>query len=84
MSKFRVVIYAQALVFEKTGMMIQEQAQINGLIIPRTVEHENEYECAQVATAFNGNAISETDLAERLRQLTVAVRKSMIDKGLVR
>lgn len=83
MSKCRVVIYAQAMVFQKTGRVVQETVNVAGMIVPQQVEEEQEFECEQIATEFKGTSISEKDLTERLRQISAGVRKSMIDKGLV-
>jgi len=83
MSKCRTQINAQCSVYEKTGRMIKEQAITSGLVIPREIEEEKEHECKQVAFGFKGTSIGEKELDAALNDLSKAIKKTMMDKGLV-
>lgn len=84
MSKYRVQVNAMATVHMKTGRTITEQGSTGaGLIIPRLVDEEQEYDCKMVAFGFGGTQIKESDLEEHLKQLMAGLKKTMRDKGLV-
>lgn len=83
MSKYRIQINAQATVYEKTGRMVTEQANISGMIIPQQVAEEKEYECTQYAVAFTGTQLKENEVDEKLKQLCAGVKKTMLDRGLI-
>ena len=63
--------------------MVTESTTVGGIIIPNQVEEEREYECKQLAVAFDGVRITERELNEKLKQLSEGIRQSMIEKGLV-
>jgi hypothetical protein len=84
MSKYRVQVNAQATVYEKTGRMVNETVNVSGLIIPKQVEEEREYECKQLAVKFSGTQIDETTLDESLKQLMYGIKQTMVEKGLIK
>ena len=83
MSKYRIQVNAQATVYEKTGRKIMDQTSVAGLIIPQQIEEEKEFECKQLAVSFVGTQIRESELDEKLKQLSQGIKDSMIKKGLV-
>jgi len=83
MGKYRVQINAQATVYQKTGKMITETVTLSGLIVPKQVEEEQEFECEQLCVSFKGTSINETELDEKLKQLAQGIKNTMMKKGLV-
>jgi len=84
MSKYRTQVNAMCTVHEKTGRTVTETGTTgSGLIIPRQVAEEIEHDCKMVAFGFSGTQIGESDLDEHLRQLSLGIKKTMKDKGLV-
>lgn len=84
MSKYRIQINAQATVYFKTGKMINEAAMVGGIYIPNNqVPEEKEFECKQYAVAFTGTQLKESEVDEKLKQLAMGVKKTMMDKGLI-
>ncbi|MEE4245212.1 MAG: hypothetical protein V2I33_07360 [Kangiellaceae bacterium] len=83
MPKYRVQINAQATVYEKTGRKVMEETTISGLVVPNQVDEEREFECKQLAVAFTGTQLKESEVDEKLKQLAYGVKQTLIDKGLI-
>lgn len=84
MRKYRVQVNAQATVYEETGRVITENANISGLVIPQQVKEEREFECKQLVVVFSGTQLKENHVDESLKQLMMGIKKSLIDKGLIK
>lgn len=83
MSKYRIQVNAQATVYEKTGRQVPEQVNVSGIVMSNMVNEEREYDCKQLAVSFVGTNIRESELDEKLKQLSQGIKDSMIKKGLV-
>lgn len=83
MSKYRTQVNAQATVYEKTGRMVNETANIVGMVIPNQVPEEIEYDCKQLAVEFKGTSIHEAELDKKLNELMKGIKDTMMKKGLV-
>ena len=80
---YKLRIFAQAVLYQRRKIPItrMERHEI-GIEVPVTIEYD-ELECPQFCVNYNGIYIKESDVDELLKNLSVQIKRSMKDKGLI-
>jgi uncharacterized LabA/DUF88 family protein len=82
-SAYKVQIFAQAIVLQRRNSPKQEMQKTDfGVEVPVTNWYD-EYECEQLACNFNALYLKQSDFEKYWEELGKAVKKSMMDKGLL-